>query len=89
MKHIWDECKSECDNEFCNICCGGLALCKVCGLYEGSLTTDCAGYRVKSDIGDQVYAGKLDFKDGKWIHACTIHMSHVYENSGLGDSNNH
>lgn len=50
----------------CNICDGGLAVCKGCGAYEGGLTTDCPGIRVTWWAMDEVYAGMLDFRDGMW-----------------------
>lgn len=51
----------------CNICDGGLALCKVCGGAEGSLPKECPGSRMTSDQEDAVYAGTLDFVGGKWV----------------------
>ncbi len=43
-----------------------LASCTVCGGGEGSLPTHCPGTRMSSDEADDVYAGRLDFKNGKW-----------------------
>ena len=63
---------------FCPICEGGLACCRACGLYEGSLTTDCSGYECFKEKSDEVYAGKIDFRDGKWVDGVTIHMQHAY-----------
>jgi hypothetical protein len=51
----------------CWVCEGGLSICKVCGLYEGSLTTECPGYECYAEKGDDVYAGKIDFRDGQWV----------------------
>jgi hypothetical protein len=56
-----------CDNEHCNICVGGLHLCKVCGLAEGWLTTECPGYDVPYDMGELVGKKRIDFVDGKWV----------------------
>lgn len=42
-----------------------LAMCKVCGLAEGGLTTDCPGQPCNK--GEDVYCGKIDFIDGKWV----------------------
>jgi hypothetical protein len=39
----------------------------VCGLYEGSLTTECPGVPSYKDHAAKVYAGLEDFIDGKWI----------------------
>lgn len=44
---------------------GGLGICKVCGLAEGSLTTECPG-EPSGEKGEDVYAGKLDYVDGSW-----------------------
>ncbi|QMI49724.1 hypothetical protein [Burkholderia sp. MBR-1] len=45
---------------------GGLSVCKVCGLGESCLTTECPGMNACGDIADAVYAGRLDFLDGQW-----------------------
>ncbi|PEH40476.1 hypothetical protein CRM94_17335 [Burkholderia gladioli] len=45
---------------------GGLAICMVCGLGEGTLTTHCPGER-SGKYGDDVYAGKVDFVGDRWI----------------------
>ena len=66
-----------CDNEFCNICVGGLDVCSVCGLFEGGLTTHCPGVKAYGK-SDEVYAGKIDFRDGQWVEGVTIHMQHIY-----------
>jgi hypothetical protein len=47
----------------------GLAHCKRCGGAEGSLTTECPGYRMTESEEDAVYAGKIDFIDEKWVSA--------------------
>ncbi len=81
MKHKYAEtCKKgqECDDAGCWICRGGLAVCNVCGLYEGSLTTDCPGVQSYDDYSSLVYAGKIDFRNGKWVDGYTIHMAHIY-----------
>ncbi len=45
---------------------GGLAICKVCHNGEGALTTHCPG-EVATHRGDDIYSGKIDFVNGKWI----------------------
>ena len=56
-----------CDDPNCNGSCPKctLSICKICGGYEGSLTTDCPNedYREK---WDDVHKRKLDFRYGKW-----------------------
>jgi hypothetical protein len=51
-----------------NVVDGGLAVCKVCGGGEGSLTTDCCGRQITEEESDRIYnKGNLDFRDGQWI----------------------
>jgi len=57
-------CKAE-DN--CPICDGGLAVCSVCRLYEGALTTDCPRFK-STDKEDDIYDGKIDYREGQgWV----------------------
>lgn len=62
----------------CNVCDGGLAICRVCGLAEGCLTTDCPGEDVYVDRHDDVYSGKIDYRNGQWVEACTPHSPAAY-----------
>lgn len=56
-----------------NIIDGGLCLCKVCGCLEGGLATDCPGEKVKYDVQDNIYHGKIDFKDDKgWVNELNL-----------------
>lgn len=50
----------------CNLCC--LAVCDVCGAYEGSLTIDCPGSRVDYDTQTRVYKTGLDYSDALGWH---------------------
>ena len=58
-----------CDDQFCvgcNIC--NLAVCKICSLYEGSLTTDCPGEEAFAEYNDAIYAGEIDYREGEgWV----------------------
>ena len=45
---------------------GGLSVCKVCGNFEGGLSTDCPGVNAVSKA-DDIYAKKIDFINGQWI----------------------
>lgn len=56
----------------CNHCC--LAVCSVCGAYEGSLTTDCPGEHADYDKQQEVYTTNLDYVDGKGWHQSEISM---------------
>lgn len=51
----------------CHICDGGLFHCTTCGGAEGSLTTECPGFKMTGDQLDEVYAGRLDFRGGAWV----------------------
>ncbi len=53
----------------CNIC--NLFICSVCGGGEGSLTTDCCGYKVPYAMDQLVYAGTIDFVEGRWVAQST------------------
>ncbi len=66
MKHdLHKNCGNADCGGSCNLCC--LAVCKVCKAYEGSLTTECPLVIATSEQQDLVYAGKLDFINGKWV----------------------
>lgn len=53
----------------CMFCEGGLFGCQVCGGLEGAMPTECPGRQMTTDESDRVYAGNLDFVDGRWQHA--------------------
>lgn len=73
MKHVFIEPKDcNCDKyengQSCMVCDGGLAICRVCGLMEGSLTTDCPGVESWSEYSERVYKGELDYREGQgWV----------------------
>lgn len=48
-------------------CDGGLFSCTVCNGFEGTLTTECCGHKLHQAVLDAIYAGKIDYKNGKWI----------------------
>jgi hypothetical protein len=52
-----------CSCQHCN-----LAVCEVCGAYEGGLTTDCPGVRVDYDRQKEVYETNLDYTDDRGWH---------------------
>ena len=66
---------TSCDRQDCGgscaLCC--LAVCKVCGHYEGALTTECPGVWTYKDHGDEVYKGKEDFRRGQWVNETSPH----------------
>jgi hypothetical protein len=66
--HQWVE-HHNCDHPGCMICEGGLALCERCGCLEGTIPTECPGEPVPSEKQDLIYAGKLDYRNGRWVEA--------------------
>lgn len=46
-----------------------LDLCTVCNLIEGGLTTDCCGENTSTNTMEDVYDGKLDYREdeGGWV----------------------
>lgn len=48
-----------------NVVNGGLAVCKVCGQYEGSLMSECVGKSTSALFGDFAYAKLIDVLGGK------------------------
>ena len=79
MDHDYETSKTcGCSNPYCVVCVGDLAVCRVCGLYEGSLTTECPGVQCYSEKSSDVYAGKIDFRNGQWVEGVTKHMQHIY-----------
>lgn len=82
MRHkfrSFEDCPKTC-NEYgtCPICNGGISHCKVCDLAEGSLTTECPGEPCSAEKGDRVYAGEIDFKDGRWINGTSFNNPKHY-----------
>jgi len=66
FNHVF-ETHENCAAPYCKNCEGGLAVCVVCGGTEGSLTTDCPGEKLTSEMLDRIYRGEIDFRFGKWI----------------------
>lgn len=78
MKHIFIEHTNCLEPGTCPICDGGLAVCRVCGLLEGSLTTDCPGYLCWAEKNDDIYQGKIDFVNGHWVNQPSPHSPAYY-----------
>lgn len=45
-----------------------LAECKVCGLAEGALTTDCPNTKVPPELVEDILKGKMDYIKGEWLN---------------------
>jgi hypothetical protein len=68
MKHTKYICKGGHDYPGCMFCDGGLFACTVCNGVEGSLATDCPGVKMTEDQSNAVYAGTLDYREGRgWV----------------------
>lgn len=65
-KHKWVE-HDNCEVQYCSICDGGLNVCSVCGLTEGSLTTDCPGEQSWIEWNEKVYQGVADYLENSWV----------------------
>lgn len=63
MEHGLRTC--DCGEGPCRYCGGGLADCVVCHGAEGSLTTDCPGEPIPQETLDRVYAGAVDYREGR------------------------
>lgn len=50
-----------------------LAVCRVCGAYEGGLTQDCPGVKISGDVAALVHENGLDYTDSRgwfmWLPA--------------------
>lgn len=66
-KHVKAKCKTPDCGGTCNQCC--LFCCTVCGGAEGSLPFHCPGVRMTVAQMDAVYAGTLDYRNGRWLTA--------------------
>lgn len=66
MKHVWEQ-HTNCEDPYCPICEGGLALCTVCKAGECELTTDCPGRPTTDGERRSVCEKVLDYINGRWI----------------------
>lgn len=57
----------------CMFCDGGLSACATCGAFEGAWTTHCPHVKVDGDTWDKVYAGELDYRNGRWVSEASPH----------------
>lgn len=64
MKHkqVTDCLRGGLCNKYCSCFHCTLRVCSVCDTYEGSLTTDCPGIPVDSDIQQEVFTGNADYR---------------------------
>jgi hypothetical protein len=82
MKHEWytrGDGHACGDNWECNLC--ALSWCKVCGLFEGGLPTDCPGEKISEALATKIYEEKLDYREaeGGWVNKFSPHMqSFIY-----------
>lgn len=72
----------------CMFCEGGLFGCQICLGFEGAMPTECPGRHMTANESDRVYAGDLDFVEGRWQHgisrATPVYMHpHVIDDKPL------
>jgi len=68
MKHTEYVCKGNHNYPDCMFCDGGLFSCTLCNGFEGTLTTDCPLSPMSQKQSNAVYAGTLDYREGKgWV----------------------
>lgn len=65
-KHTLEK-HTDCKDEYCILCVGGLASCIICGGAECELPKECPGTKMTSEQKDQICAGHIDYIHGKWI----------------------
>jgi len=56
-------------------CDGGLAMCEVCGGFEGQLLTSCPGYKLNQETLDACYHGNV--KDFIWFKKSIEHGARI------------
>jgi len=80
MEHIQFVCSGHHEISGCMFCDGGLSACATCGAFEGSWPDDCPGREMTFRESDDVYTGKLNYRDGKWRRdECCKVMRHVHD----------
>jgi hypothetical protein len=73
LVHAPGQCPNHNDPEYyrdCMFCDGGLSACTVCDAFEGAWPDECPGERMTYRQSDEVYAGRLNFRDGQWHAEC-------------------
>lgn len=65
----------ECSRTGCMFCDGGLWACTVCGGLEGGMPSTCPGEHMTPEQSKAVYAGLLDFRDGRWFEGMASRFS--------------
>lgn len=77
MEHRYEK-HNDCRKDNCWVCDGGIAICEVCHLVEGSLTTECPGKPSWQEHNRAVYLGQEDFRDGRWQKGLVSRHSPVF-----------
>lgn len=67
-KHVTECLRGGPVSKYCSCPHCTLAVCSVCGAYEGALTTDCPGARMSFDRQKEVYETNLDYTDERGWH---------------------
>lgn len=81
MDHVKYRCPGapKCTLDYqCTTCT--LFFCEVCRTVEGTLTTDCPGEPVTAEMQEEIYSGRLDYREseGGWVNKLSPTMqSHI------------
>lgn len=81
-EHLCDRDHGEDYSGGCAYCDGSLFLCDTCGCSEGATTTNCPGVWLTRQQIDDIYAGKLDFVDGKRVNQASGSCATHYKKQG-------
>lgn len=84
MAHVDYVCPGNHDRPGCQFCDGGLSACAVCHAFEGAWPDDCPGVGMTYEQSDEVYAGRLNYRDGEWRAECCQAMRHVHDVDNAG-----
>ena len=78
MEHTLYVCPGDHDRS-CMFCDGGLSACSVCGAFEGMWPDECPGSQMTGAVGDAVYNGQMNFREGEWRFECCKAMRHIHD----------
>ena len=79
MEHTIFICPKDHDDRGCPNCDGDLQACISCVAFEGMWPDECPGRQMSGKTGDEVYAGRLNYRDGTWFPECCKAMRHVHD----------
>lgn len=78
-EHKLHQCTGNHEQPGCMFCDGGLSACDTCGAFEGAWPDECPGRQMSAETSDDVYQGKLNYRNGCWHPECCQVMRHIYD----------